>query len=97
MTFAEERMITAKGLAAGRHIFLEATYRIVKVSEMWSWRASGPKKRGSPCSNSTFMSSIGTAAIRRLNQFKEMPMLDSLFPKAHLRFLSNATAEADRP
>src|SRR5438105_3435260 len=28
VTFAAGRMITAKGLSAGRHIFLETTYRI---------------------------------------------------------------------
>jgi len=28
VTFAAGRMITAKGLSAGRHIFLETTYRV---------------------------------------------------------------------
>src|SRR5436305_10326234 len=31
VTFAAGRMITAKGLSAGRHIFLETTYQVICV------------------------------------------------------------------
>src|SRR2546429_1000528 len=55
---------------------------------MWSWHVKVPPVATFWAPNFTFICSVGTAAIRRLNPLRGDTMLRCLFPNSHRRFLS---------